>query len=449
MPSVKKHPKICAVLRAKHVKDGPLTVDDCKKLIGWTVKPDDKDWGKDFVLKDKHGRKIRLANNTKNRPFRLPLANRYANEHLRGKWALNLETIVLSDTGSVLQGQHRLVGFILAEEERQINPGRWGKMPLAYEVLVGFGVASKPEVANTFDLGANRKLDDVIYRHQKFAKELTDKKQRGIAKILAGAIRLVWLRVGGQQVSFAPHFPHSEAIEFYGKHPDILKAVTEIVKLDEGEEGNERLISSLVSPAYASGLMYLMAQAGNWTIATKFWKLFASGEGLTKGSPILTLRNLLVRFEAGSGSKRDELIGAVIKSWLLWSDNKKAQSAKDIKVARKKKDERFILSEFPRIGGIDSELNLPVDLDDHQLLILSVLKQCRKEVGYDYLREETGLQTGTLSNALMAETKSGKENHHSLVARKLVSVIQNQPEEGEGKAPFLFQLTDKGRKQVS
>lgn len=439
MPSVaKKHPKVCAVLRARGEKVGPLTVEDCRKLVGWTEEPDDKDWGKEFVLKDLYGKKIRLTSNTQNRPFRRPLADRYANEHIRGKWSLNLESIVIADTGSVLQGQHRLVGLILADQTRKINPSKWGNSPLVYETLVGYGASTKPANANTYDLGAKRSLGDVFYRHQKFGKDFTAKKQKGIANVLSGAVRLVWLRVGGKLVSFAPHFPHSEALEFYGNHPGILQAVTTIVELDEGDEGNEKCVADLISLSYAAGLLYLMQQTAK-SQAAKFWKSFANGTGLEKGSPILSLRQFLVRSDATSGSKRDEVIGSVIKAWLLFCDDEEG-SAKDIRVPRRKSGEKFVLSEFPRIGGLDAEVDLPVALTQHQLLILSVLKKHKKPVEYDALKEATGLQVGTLANAIQAETKGGKANPDSLAVRGLVAVTLYEDES------CTFKLTAKGRK---
>ena len=443
MPSVKtkKYPKILAVLRSKTEKEGPLTSDDCKEIIGWTEENGDDNWSSDFVLKDKYGKKIRLLNNPSNRPFKLALANKYANEHLRGKWSLNLETIVVDENGNVPEGQHRLVGFVLAEQQRQINPKRHGKTPLVYETLIGYGVSPKPENANTYGLGSTRTLGDVIYRHQRFSKATSDKEQRKVSKILAGAVRLVWLRVGGQQVSFAPHFPHSEALEFYGKHPKILGAVYTIL---EYEGGTEKRVSSLLSLSYASALLYLMSLAPTIEKAQEFWSSFASGEGLGKGSPILTLRQLLTRMDASSGSKRDEILGAVIKSWLLWLKNKKVSGTKEIKVARKKEGDRFILSEFPRIGGIDSPIkNETVELTQHQLLILSILKTEKKEVTYKHLQEKTGLQLGSLSTAIMSETKQGKKNPHSLMSRQLVSGSQHEDTD------YLFQLTAKGLKWLS
>lgn len=447
--TTKRYPKICAKLRAKHVDAGPLDSVECKQLIGWTEQPPEEDWGKEFVFKDVFGKKIRLGNNPSNRPFKRPLANRYANEHLRKKWSLNLETIVLDENGNVLQGQHRLVGFILGEQLRQIDPKQWGATPLQFEVLLGFGVSPKPENANTYDLGAKRNLGDVLYRHQKFGKDVSDKEQKRIATILAGAVRLVWIRSGGNQVSFAPHFPHSEAIEFYRGHPEILQAVEQVIALDDGDEGGERCISSLISLSYAASLLYLMADAQeSWEQADKFWELFASGEDLKKGNPILSLRQLLVRMDASSGTKRDEIIGTVIKAWNLWKSHKPG-TTKEIKVKKKRDGDKFIMAEFPRIGGLDSTVESENRLTQHQQVLLSVLKRSKKEITYDALKEGTGLQIGQISNAVIAETKQGKKNPLSLESRKLVKVNQYASDNGNGDSPYMFQLTATGRKSLA
>ena len=440
-----KYPKLIAEIRSKDHKKGPLTVDECKALIGWTEEPKDDSWGTDFVLKDLYGRKIRLLNNPTNRPFKRPLADRYANEHLRRKWSLNLESVVIDRLGNTLQGQHRIVGLILGEQMREIDPGKWGRSPLTYSTLVGFGADNRPANVNTYDLGSKRSLKDVLYRHQKFAKSVSDKQQKKISTVLSIAIRLVWLRSGGKQVSFAPHFPHSEALEFYKEHPGILNCVQDIVALDDGE-GGEKNIASLVSLGYASTIHYLASDVKGSDKSLEFWEAFATGEGLKKGSPILSLRQFLIKVEAGSGSKRDEIIGTIIKAWLLWSDGKDG-TPKQIKIPRKKDGDRFILSEFPRIGGIDSEIeSTESELTQRQRIILSILKKQKKEITYADICEETGLQTGTLAKALMKETSKGEPIPDSLCSLGLVSVAQYEAQEDEKVAPYYFKLTIAGKK---
>lgn len=443
-----KHSKPGAEIRSKDEKAGPLSVDDCMQLIGWSEEPAfaEKPFENDFVLKDIYGKKIRLSNNPSNRPFKRPLADRYSNEHLRGKWALNLESLVIDKHGNVLQGQHRLVGLILGEQVRQLDPVKWGKTPLTYSTLIAFGADNSPENANTYDLGAKRSLNDVLYRHQKFAKSVSDKQQKKISAILSTAIRIVWLRCGGKQISFAPHFPHSEALEFYKKHPKILQSVEAIVKLDDGES-SEKNISNLVSLGYAAALHYLMLSVnGEPTKVNDFWTAFASGEGLEKGNPILSLRQFLGRVDGG-GSKRDEIIGTMVKAWLLWLDGKTA-TLKQIKIAKKKDGERFVLAEFPRIGGLDSEVEVEVELTQRQRIILKVLKESKEEVTYAGLRDATGLQFAALAKSVMAETKDGEAIPDSLCTRGLVAVAQYELQDGEKVAPLHFQLTATGKKAV-
>ncbi len=442
-----KYPEIKAVLRANHVKAGGMSVQQAKDMIGWEAEPKNDDWGSEYFFRDLHGRKIRLANNTTNRPFRMSLAKRYQSEHLRGKWSLNLETIVVAAEGKVLQGQHRLVGFILADMQRELDPKQWGDKPLVFEVLLGFGVSSKPANANTYDLGIKRSLGDVIFRHQKFKVSLSDKEKKKVSGVLAGAIRLVWLRSGGLTVSSAPHFPHSEALEFYGKHPGILDAVVEIVKLDEGEEGNEKCIGSLISLGYASALLYMMNSATSEKKATKFWELFATGEGLENGSPILSLKKVLIKAEAGGGKQRDAIIGMVVKTWNLYLKGKSG-TTKEIKVVRKKVDDKIVLAECPRIGGIDSDVKAPDSLTQHQLLILNVLGKSKTEMNYKSISDLTGIQSGAISRATIKENGQGTENLNSLEEKGLVKVSQYEPVNGEKVAPYWFELSAKG-KQLS
>lgn len=453
MPRALKYPEITSQLRARHVEAGPLTIQEAKEFIGWQeepkkeaphngeVVPEPEKFGNDFVLKDVFGRKIRLLNNPSNRPFKLPLAQRYCNEMLRGKWALNLETIVLDRFGFVQQGQHRLVGFILAEQERLINTARWGSKPVTLEVLMGFGVSEKPEVANTYDLGAKRSLADVLYRHQKFGRDVSDKEQQRTTKILSSAIRLVWLRLGGQQLSFAPHFPHSEAISFYEQHPGILESVQAINTLDE--DGN---ISVLITPGHAAALHYLMTGAKSAKKRDEFWSLFTTGAGLEAGNPVLVLRSILAKKDGGNSSQRDEIIGLVVKAWLAWLAGEKVAS-KQLALKKSKDGDRFILAEVPRMGGLDVVPEVKTKVNKYQILLLNTLRKLQ-EGTYAQLAEATGLQTGQCSRALIAVSANGKEYNDTLEALGYVEAIRDREKEGGGKAPIVFRLTDHGKEAI-
>ncbi len=329
----------------------PWTVAEAKKLIGWTEVADDDPRA---LFKDHFGKKIWLANRSSQRPFKMPLAERYESEHLREKWKLNLEPIVADKFGDLQQGQHRSVGFILAEQTRSLDPDKWGTEELVYETSLGFGIEADHETSDTFDNHSKRSLGDVMYRRQDFWNA-PDAVQKKIARILAGAIRLVWIRAGGKLNNFASWFPHSEATEFYGKHPGILEAVVKIMKLDE--QGN---ISALLTVPNVAGLLYLMQQTEHADKAEYFWQLFASGVGLEENDPILTLRNILTeQIATGSGGQREGTIYLVVKAWNAWVKDEKL-TKKELKLKRTRVEApngmtKFILAEFPCMGGIDVE----------------------------------------------------------------------------------------------
>jgi hypothetical protein len=99
-------------------------VKDGKELLGWKEEPEGKTW-EEYDLRDVNGKKVRLEHRITNRPFRMALAKRYSNEILRKKWSLNGETFVIDRKGHVQDSQHRMVGLILAEQERLRDPQYW------------------------------------------------------------------------------------------------------------------------------------------------------------------------------------------------------------------------------------------------------------------------------------------------------------------------------------
>ena len=53
-----------------------------------------------------------LGDNEHNRKVTQSRVNEYASEMKNGMWLLNGETIIMSETGKLLDGQHRLLGLI-------------------------------------------------------------------------------------------------------------------------------------------------------------------------------------------------------------------------------------------------------------------------------------------------------------------------------------------------
>ena len=367
----KNYNEVESTLRLKKSAQGPLSVGEVKETLGWEEEPEGYTFARDFDLKDVNGKKVRINNRLTNRPFRISLAKRYKLEHLRNKWLFNGESKVIDWFGNVQDGQHSLTGFVLAEQEREKNPEHWKvygwKGPLVMEALVVTGI--DPKAADTLNLGLKRSLGDVLFRRDEFSEVLdhSEKLLKKLSNVLSVATRLAWLRCGGKTVSDAKHFPHSEALSFVHDHPRLKDAV-EFIYAENGGRGSEgQKISSFITLGYAAGLLYLMGMSNsvtpsemndsNWEKACDFWKKFASGEGLERGDPILTLRNLLVKSEAGSGTGRDEIVSMVIKAWNLWITDSRAD-ANAVKVKKKKDQDtgNMVAAENPRLGGLDVEL---------------------------------------------------------------------------------------------
>lgn len=375
-------------LRSKATENA-LTADDAKELIGWQEESDGpkKGFGSRFKLKCPKaigGQKVRLAKATSNRPFRLGLAMKYANEMLKKKWALNGETIIIDKHGQVQSGQHRLVGLILAEMIRKVYP-EWKEQwrgQVTIDTFIVTGVSQAAEVVDTLDLGQKRSLSDVIFRNREFGKEISEREAKKLSSTLQTAIKLVWERSSGPKLGAAAkdslrltrtYLPHSEALDFLEEHQGLLEAVQEIHRI----EGKERLISGYLSLGFASGLLYLMqvsetdpdkyfesgVESLRWTYkkkAVEFWEGFAQGVGSkADGSPLFALRTLLPKIPPGGNQGRMEVLGTVVKAFNLWTEGKKASTVKDIRIKKQRsEDGGLVLAETPRIGGIDVELEL-------------------------------------------------------------------------------------------
>ena len=350
----------------EHGGNGKLTVEIAKELLGWQEETDNVKFGNVFSLRLPDGTKVRLLNNLDNRPFYAAVADAWKLEILRGKWQLNGETMVIDRLGMIHDGQHRLVGLVLAEVERLANPDKWAKFweePCSIETLVVFGISEDDEVVNTLGTGKPRSLSDVIYRSEYF-KDLPAKNRAKVARMTSFAVKMVWFRTAADLASFAPKRPHSESLDFIANHPTLLGCVKHIVA-EDGDK--EKAISEYISIGYAAGLMYLMASAAtehenydevgteegiDFTLkdkAEEFWVLFAHSED----KQFKLLKETLIKLDATGGLGRDLLCGTICKAWNNWVDGKSI-TPKAIEL-QMDEDEfgRPIVVEHPRVGGID------------------------------------------------------------------------------------------------
>ena len=300
-----------------------------------------------------------LQANTANRPFRKGISTRYAEEIIRKKWFATLEPIIFDKTGSLVSGQHRLQALIQAQ--LMLDKDKKGHYQSEYNwngnvtmpTAVAYG--ADPKGNDSQDLGQKRTGGDVLFRRSEFGDRYKESDLRKLSNDLSVATRLCWILTGQKTVSDAPHFPHSEMIDFIERHPKLKQMVEFVYSEDakEDEEGNKRRgrISSHLTRGYMAALAYLFGVSAteetdelnfdNWTKAEEFVTLFAAGLFDSEDHPIYQLRQWLARKNADKINKvtRDARVSMVINAWRAFQGDEKASLKR-------------VPKNVPEIGGI-------------------------------------------------------------------------------------------------
>lgn len=340
-----------------------MTIDTAKQMLGWEEEADDTKFGSDFLFIDVNGKKVRCTNNTRNRPLSEKWCMTLAQEHLRGNWRLNGETIVVGKTGEVLSGQHRLIGFVFAEQLR-LKHEHWQESnpdEMTMQCVVVFGVDEADEVVNTLDTGKSRTLGDVLYRSELLAK-FEPKMRKAMARACDYATRTFWHRTGLSNDAFAPTKTHSEAMNFLANHPKFLDTVAHVV-----EEDSDGKISRLLSVGTAAGLCYLMAanksdpasydhtedtlDLTDLDKAREFFVLIAGGS-----AEVVDVRKAILALsdpDSGTNGSLSERIAIFVKAWNQFAEQGKVTPAGVKLQYHTDADEVKRLSECPSVSGID------------------------------------------------------------------------------------------------
>lgn len=185
------------------------------------------------------------------------------------RWQFNSEPMIISQTGIVLNGQKQLIACYLAEQDRN-GPQKlvWQQLgwdrPVQIDKVVNFGVEDNEAVVDTIDQVQPRSLADVIYRSQHFSR-FKPEARKNVSRMADYAIRLLWDRTGagykpkkgaGSGMT-APRRTTPEAMDFLRRHPRLLEAIKHIYE-EYGTGEKLKINKELMSPGYASALMYLM-----------------------------------------------------------------------------------------------------------------------------------------------------------------------------------------------
>jgi hypothetical protein len=297
---------------------------------------------------------------------------------LRKKWKLNGEPFIFSGKDNLLNGQNRCFALLRAEKLRKQDPERYKKYgvrgPIKIPALIVRGVLDSS--ADTIDQGAARTNADVIFREKLFddyktednKPEFSAADKKKLARYLATAVRVVWVRVGGNDVLDVLKFPVSAMEDFLKRHPAILDCLLFCYRQDGGVDKN---IASLVSVPYMTAAMYLAAtirtdreeydkavtqeevhnvvDLGLMEKVEVFVMRFASASNLDTGSPILSLRKAFDKIKGEKISRdRSVTLNMLIKAFAYFLDDVHDVTVKDALFSPAK-------DATPRLGGLDVE----------------------------------------------------------------------------------------------
>ena len=233
-----------------------------------------------------------LTTNTNNRHVNPRIVKRYAADIKAGAWKLNGESIIFSEDGTLLDGQHRLLAVIEADA------------PIT-SLVVG-GVA--PSARDTINTGRTKRVSD----HLAIMGYQNATRRQSVTRLL-----YAWEegRPLGNTPSRSPSVNETiEVMERWEPH------LTEAMRLAVICAGNRHGV-------YPSTLIVFFTLAcavdgGNGNVM-EFAEQFAYGAGLEVGHPVLHLRNHLTSQLARNVSwERNQHLAWLTQAWTALHENR-------------------------------------------------------------------------------------------------------------------------------
>lgn len=370
-------------------KDRVITVEMARELLGWQEEQEDgPKFGDEYLLMTPEGKKVRCTNNVRNRPLYNDNYRSIKQEILNRRWEFNGEPIIIGKTGLVLNGQHTLIGLIMAEAERIADQNEdephWDKVwpePITIQKLIVYGVDESDRVVDTMDTCKARTLSDVIYRSE-FFKSSTAFERKVASRFLDHATKLLWQRLAIKKDPFAPIRTFSEALDFVSRHKKLEKIVSfflESVKDGEGEDDYRfHRIALYLSPGYAAGMMFLMTASAtdpsdyfeakvssqkqmDWTNEEKayeFWTRLTDTTN-TKDKEFVAVRKAIGSLEGQGFTGFVPVSGILAYAWEAFLDGRRldkepfTKDGFELPTRKRPSDGAKVLDLLPTFGPID------------------------------------------------------------------------------------------------
>ena len=225
-----------------------------------------------------------LEKNTMNRNIDQKRVDQYAQDMRCGRWQMNGTTIVFSDDGTLLDGQHRLWAVVEAK--------------VSVPLLIVYN-ADKDSIV-TMDIGKVRSASNIMQ---------IDRSAHSITA--ATLTKLLWLHDCIDE-NLAPetcrmNISNKNLRSFYEEHKEMIEKAAAVA-----ERGGHHFVKSHMALAYC----LISRSTAHSDMVASFFGTLKTGAGLTAKHPILTLRARLLdnRLKVRTLSVQ-ETLAAYIRVW--------------------------------------------------------------------------------------------------------------------------------------
>ena len=235
--------------------------------------------------------------NTNNIPPVPTKVNLYADHMINGQWLYNGDSIRVSKSGVLLDGQNRLMAAQKA------------KMNLVCDLVVGL----EDKVFNTIDQGRVRQKGHLL------ARDVGDLKtsdaqtlSAAVTRVLKYSHELSQVTTGGKDGKLASKFSADKVIDYVNLHPEILDQL-ETVKTQFNSRSN----------LTRSAILYIYHIGCRWDeeYTLKFLKKSISGIGLQENETLFFFHQCLNEYKAKSIRwAPSELEKTLVKVWSQVAD---------------------------------------------------------------------------------------------------------------------------------
>jgi hypothetical protein len=230
-----------------------------------------------------------LEKNSMNRKIRQSDVDNWADVMKRKQWELNGETIIISDIGDILDGQHRLSACFLSNT--------------VFQSYVVIGMTK--EVFTTIDTGKKRSGADALHIHNK----MMGVEGKYEAAIMAAVVTCLEYKTGVWKARHSHTITNTDKIEFLEKNPGISEWIRKVRA--KKKDWVNRHAASIGGIAFLGSKKYPMK-------AETFVAGFVTGNDLPDDSSIRELRR---RLGTETKLKKWDRLKLIIYAWNLHVDN--------------------------------------------------------------------------------------------------------------------------------